>query len=72
MRYRWDRLRWRFVAVFYLAWWLLKGLPKHGMGGSRWGIAQDAWSACEETIMYRHETLGTIGVGEFLTRRRER
>ena len=62
MRYAWDCFRWRFIAAFHIAWWVLKGAPqtpyeldgKRFYVGTRWEEAKTAWRLWRAVIMRKH------------------
>lgn len=69
----WDSFRWRFVAAYYLVWWLFQGLPMADQPEpTRLANAKWAWSVHRSTIMRPHEKHNYLSIDEILEELRER
>ena len=56
MRYAWDLFRWRFVAAYYIAGWVVKGATmKDQPADTRLQMIEFAWRVWRSLIMFRHE-----------------
>lgn len=68
MRYLYDLFRWRFVSVFWISVWWLRGAPLLDLPDiGRWGNTKWAWRCWRDMIMFKHEKQSSISLDDLVT-----
>ena len=66
----WDLIRWRFIAVYHLGWWAVKGFKMDGIAyHTRWQVAKMAWRhhrSCWVARIVQNEKKRLLSLDDFI------